>query len=227
MKETIRYNTFETNSSSCHSITFSTISGNVNESNKKLEFKGDDFGWEVETYTDPQHKFSYYLVCLLDYIYYRQLNDSKDYYNPPKDEWGYVSFWITDNKEEFDEHNKKCPKDIYFHWIQFLINTIENLVSYFESKGVEFTFYDKNGSKTEFDWFIYELKELNSKKTWKKCSKIPDLIDFGGYIDHQSAPSESSEAESLAKLSEYELFDFVYGNGEVHTDNDNRMCDDI
>ena len=65
--KTIRHNTFETNSSSCHSITFSSKgSGILPSGDFILQVKGGDYGWEVETYSNAQDKFSYWFSAFID-----------------------------------------------------------------------------------------------------------------------------------------------------------------
>lgn len=70
MRHIIRHATFETNSSSSHSITLSSDkvtpelvrSENPSYIGQPLHISGRDFGWEWETYTDWQTKASYALV---------------------------------------------------------------------------------------------------------------------------------------------------------------------
>ena len=52
---------------------------------------GDSFGWEFESYCDPQSKFSYYLVALRDWLTIMQKNEYGERHNFEKD-WGDYSF---------------------------------------------------------------------------------------------------------------------------------------
>ena len=66
MKKQVRKNIFETNSSSTHSI----VVGNNGEDiyaglPRKLEFHGDEFGWEHRLYTDTQTKADYLFTSLI------------------------------------------------------------------------------------------------------------------------------------------------------------------
>jgi hypothetical protein len=66
MKKSVRKNIFETNSSSTHSI----VVGNNGEDvyaglPKRLEFHGDEFGWEHRLYTDTQTKANYLFTSLI------------------------------------------------------------------------------------------------------------------------------------------------------------------
>lgn len=56
---TIRQNTFETNSSSSHSVTI--VSDDLDESykGKSLHLEGGEFGWGVERYSDSETKANY------------------------------------------------------------------------------------------------------------------------------------------------------------------------
>ena len=90
MKKLIRKGVFETNSSSCHSIS-------VNESMvyndiPKLDFSGNillnsgEFGWEVETYHDFESKAAYLIV--------------------------YIRDWCGDKKEEFKNILESIIKEV-------------------------------------------------------------------------------------------------------------------
>jgi hypothetical protein len=62
--KTVRHNTFETNSSSSHSL---TISGKVIRPSKLKDTNtytiyGGEYGWGYETYSDPVSKISYTAV---------------------------------------------------------------------------------------------------------------------------------------------------------------------
>lgn len=62
MKQT-RNSVFETNSSSTHSISL-TGSGTIKIPNGMLELVCAEYGWEEETYNDPQSKLSYVLTAI-------------------------------------------------------------------------------------------------------------------------------------------------------------------
>ena len=59
--KTIRKNTFETNSSSEHVITFSTKGSAVGAEGYILNVVGGSWQWDKESFHDPQSKFSYWL----------------------------------------------------------------------------------------------------------------------------------------------------------------------
>ena len=69
--KTTRFNTFETNSSSCHSITFSSKgSGFENREHAEnpisITLQSNDFGWEEHEYYDSQSKFEYWFASFTD-----------------------------------------------------------------------------------------------------------------------------------------------------------------
>ena len=60
----IRRGVFETNSSSCHTLTIAdtgTLDFNIN-TNDILHITGQDFGWQREVFSDPVSKISYLAV---------------------------------------------------------------------------------------------------------------------------------------------------------------------
>ena len=67
----IRTGVFETNSSSTHSITVAN-SGNYTSiapnRDGTIEIAAADFGWEQETYCDPESKLAYLLIYVRDWI---------------------------------------------------------------------------------------------------------------------------------------------------------------
>ena len=87
--KTTRFNTFETNSSSCHSITFSNQgSGFANRQYAEnaiiITLKSNDFGWEEREYHDPQSNLNIGLLVLktvrhLEFVKNLQLLQRKMY----------------------------------------------------------------------------------------------------------------------------------------------------
>ena len=71
--------------------------------------------------------------------------------------------------------------------------------------------------------YDYQKPAIRFEKVWEDDDSLSAVTT--GYIDHQSAPKESEACERLAKMfrdSPDELFDFVFGNSYIETDNDNR-----
>ena len=96
MEYVIRQGLFETNSSSCHSITVikngKLTTDNVFPilSDNKVHAEFGEFGWGPDRYTDPYHKLQYALTMALETeIYYKiphnvsnmRIKSKKDYYN--------------------------------------------------------------------------------------------------------------------------------------------------
>ena len=85
--KTVRFGTFETNSSSCHSLTISDeLSDKLMDIRKKLEAHGTgEYGWSG-TVRYPEEKLDYYLVDL-SYLYHddkdgfeKKLEEIKNYF---------------------------------------------------------------------------------------------------------------------------------------------------
>lgn len=69
--KTIRKDVFETNSSSTHSVSISSQSDYFNnlvpwEFDNKVHCSCGEFGWEVESYSDPMSKLSYALTMVAE-----------------------------------------------------------------------------------------------------------------------------------------------------------------
>lgn len=105
MKQQIRHNVFETNSSSTHSI--SIAPGNEEllmdtslkpDENGNVILQGGEFGWDYDSYYDAQSKASYMAI--------------------------YASCWSGDKKEEFIEKLKRViieqtgAKDVLFNFTE-------------------------------------------------------------------------------------------------------------
>ena len=71
MKRQIRYGVYETNSSSCHSLSISkkgiTEYLHVDEDENKVIVNFGEFGWGYETYNDAETKLSYLITMLAQY----------------------------------------------------------------------------------------------------------------------------------------------------------------
>lgn len=112
----IRKNLFETNSSSCHSIVYSSIDRGYDfnlpvDSNGTLEIEFDEFGWGPAILKTPIEKLSYYITDHAGKFWY------DDYSDPEK---------LVDNLKKFERKpdilelvdliKSKCPqiKDVKF-----------------------------------------------------------------------------------------------------------------
>jgi hypothetical protein len=72
MKKLIRNSTFETNSSSCHSISVSSNAGVYDtiypNNDGTIIVPLNEFGWEQETYNDALTKLSYLMLYVRDWV---------------------------------------------------------------------------------------------------------------------------------------------------------------
>lgn len=126
--ETIRNNTFETNSSSTHTIVVSNQ--DVNRIKTPIKVKPSwitEFGWDFETWDNIEEKIAYMIRCLMEYDY----SDDKlkaiqerlhllgiDFDLPTKEEWedGYVDHadWYHDEIQDIYENDDEL--------LDFLLN---------------------------------------------------------------------------------------------------------
>jgi hypothetical protein len=79
----------------------------------------------------------------------------------------------------------------------------------------------------EYDDCTHELEDyltdFNKLNTFNPHStQFNFIVDMGYGIDHQSAPHEDEEAYRLGWSTPEEVYDWVFGDGSVETDNDNH-----
>lgn len=208
--KTIRYGTFETNSSSCHSITFDN-SGKTNTNGIKNLIAAAYGGYcgsnnvcfdPEEGYSydagaplpDPQSKFDYALVCYVEYLNCRAMHDDK-------------RAWYNMHKKIKDKYSPRripLPESVYNKLCNEYSQTKLNLITGFKQKGID------------IDWRIPDpnnLHEINNHKSWSGEVWISDFIDIDGYIDHSSSCHEYNQnAWKLAKMcgNPDELYDFIF-----------------
>ena len=202
--KTVRYNTFETNSSSCHSITFSNKgSGTLPAGSFVLRVQGGDYGWEVETYSNAQDKFSYWFSAFK--------------------ECANISF--RKKREEFESKGISAEKAFNVAFQEMYDNYAKTLI-YLQDKGVHLYIYYDDWQHDLEDY----LSALQIKNTYKNCCDNQEhwfygfdfLVETGYGIDHQSGPGEDGDCRSLGESTPEEVFDWVFGDGEFSTDNDNH-----
>lgn len=206
---TVREQVFESNSSSCHSLTFSSSKSILLPQYRTLQWIGGDFGWEQKEYRDPQSKFSYWLVAFCIYISWLQEETERKCRNSQY-------YCITDNPEYWDAYNGPSSFEAYKVASMLFQQTILGVLKFFTDRGVTFTF-----AQESVDDFIQNVHELSDESSFRKGYTVLDS-DYGGYIDHQSCPIESKECETLAKMKPQEVFEWVFGDGYIVTDNDNH-----
>lgn len=216
----IRRHTFETNSSSTHSITLGSLSIKKKNIEKytSLIFQGGEFGWEYVEYNTPQDKLSYYLSALAIYMFQKQremcakrfIGENASYYE----------YQISDYIYKRDKSHGLCPLDIFQEVGADIASRIKDLIFELKSNNVSVIFRDKSGSDIEVWGFFDKLEEMYSQNAWKK-NTVLDIPYPEGYIDHQSAPTESSDCLNLVLMPAYDIVGWIYGDGYVQGGNDN------
>lgn len=191
--KTIRKNVFETNSSSAHVITFSSKGSGAIPKKANLNLEGGSYDWEECIYSSPQDKFSYWFSAFEECA----TNCSRQ---------------ISSEKDikETDPSWKKLYFEVIYNQLALVLTHLRNM-------GVDFSiFYDDREHELEEYLIDFQNKNKDSDENFNF------LVDMGSGIDHQSAPYESSDAYRLGMSSPEEVFDWVYGDGEVQSDNDNH-----
>ena len=220
----IRENVFETNSSSCHSLTFSTEGDLPKTVNFHLDFAGGSYQWEFRTYHDPQSKFSYWLNAFaeLQSVLLREKNaklKGSDYY--------YITEYMDNG---WGKTSGPSDKGIYEEVLKEAANHLEKVLKAFEEIGVQlhFTPYEDethsySGMEDNIDSYIeYFLKVNQPKKLTDLCRGYFNfIVDLGDGIDHQSGPKEDSDCRRLAEFEPKEVLEWVLGDGYFETGNDN------
>lgn len=218
--KSIREYVFETNSSSCHSLTFSTR-GSATKTSINLKVKGDSYQWHYANYVDPQNKFSYWLNAFEAEVGI-QLNQRMA--KLKKLDKYYITKYLP-----FEENCGPCDVQIYEEVLKETADKLEAVLKKLEDFGVrlfiesrEGIYYDTVTFK-DVDDYIKQFKSWNEPTTIDRLCEgnFEFLVDLSDGIDHQSAPGEDSDCEYLAKMSADEVVDWVLGDGYFETGNDN------
>lgn len=208
--KTIRFNTFETNSSSCHSITFSSKgSGFENREHAEnaiiITLKSNDFGWEEREYYDPQSKFEYWLACFKDCASLRVREK-------------FAAATKKDILYSYLSEKNPLPESIWDKAFKEVYTNLVDVLTFMRNHDVIF--------HIEYDGYTHELEEyltdFNRLNTFNPHSDdFNFIVDMGYGIDHLSAPHEDRDAYRLGWSTPEEVYDWVFGDGSVKTDNDN------
>ena len=213
--KTIRFNTFETNSSSCHSITFSSQgSGLTNrqytESAIIITLKSNDFGWEEREYHDPQSKFEYWLACFKDCASLRVCEKFAAATNK-----GVISSLYP----LYPSEKNPLPESIWNEAFEEVYANLMDVLTFMREHNVIFQI-EYDGYTHELEEYLTDFNRLNIFNPYSDNFNF--IVDTGWGIDHQSAPFEDSDAYRLGWSSPEEVYDWVFGDGSVKTDNDNH-----
>ena len=144
MKKIIRKNTFETNSSSIHTLCINKEDFNI-PSNIKIDFSPGEFGWGAETLSSVHERASYLFTYIMNECYDYDYK-TKEYKSDRRDEL------LNVISETLSKHNIQCEfhkgegdfwKNGYIdHGSElnsFMLSIIEN-----EDELLRFLFNDKN-----------------------------------------------------------------------------------
>jgi len=109
MKQLIRHSVFETNSSSCHSISIAQGMELNNipypDNNGNIKIESGEFGWEVDSYNDFDSKASYLIVYIRDWSRGKKEEFRNIFENVIKEQTGCENilyedqFWDIETKE--------------------------------------------------------------------------------------------------------------------------------
>lgn len=225
----IRESVFETNSSSCHSITFSSKGSAAKPQENcwlHLDFRGDDWGWEHREYYDPQAKFEYWLNAFV-------ANQADKMSLENKKARGVDSYWITsytgDDPSKWNVTRGPCLEEVYNKILEETKEKLKAVLDKFTEYQVEFFFTPSEGNEDNYvqsnEDFLRVFEELNRITDEDKknlCNnEFNYYVDLGYGIDHQSAPREDNDCKTLAELEPEDVVDWVLGDGSFETDNDN------
>lgn len=218
----LRESTFETNSSSSHSITFSTEgSAKLGQHNFTICLRGDDYGWEFRFYGDPQNKFSYWLNAFVE-------NNGLILSRKCAEKFGIEGQYYITNRLE-GKNQGPADKEVYTTFLYEVADKLKAVLKALEDCGVSFhPEYTDPEELSSWDFNLDEYIDAFIHKNLpttvdKLCSSEFDyLVELGYGIDHQSSPREDSDCEKLAEFSPEQVVDWVLGDGSFETGNDNN-----
>ena len=211
--KTIRKNTFETNSSSAHVITFSTKGSAADAEGYILNVVGGSWQWDKESFSDPQSKFSYWLNAFDEEAYLLLRTAMKQRRNT---DYFYIS-------ERVGETSGPVDKDIYESIQAQVIGKLEAVFNYFKDNGVILNIIEEETlDQLSIEEYIHYLRSYNDPENPECLTRsFRFLVDLDLGIDHQSAPAEDCDCAKLAEFPPEDVFDWVFGDGSFETGNDN------
>ena len=216
--------------SSCHSITFSNPGSAVKPQGVnwlQLSFRGDDWGWEHQSYYDPQSKFEYWLNAFVaNQADKMRLENEKargvDSY--------YITDYVGDHPENWNISRGPCLEEVYNRSLTETKEKLKAVLDKFTEYQVKFIFNPSSENEDSYvqdnEDFLRVFEELNCVTENDKknlCNgEFNYYVHLGYGIDHQSAPREDGDCRALAELEPEEVVDWVLGDGSFETDNDNH-----
>lgn len=128
MKRTVRKKTFETNSSSTHTI---SISRNFDSTEykfpKTLVFQGGEFGWEVEIYDDVESRCRYLYTAMCSLYNGNELEEKKKYIEDILQKHGTVAAFA---KFEYFDDGYIDHVDDTMELVNYVFENENNLLNY-------------------------------------------------------------------------------------------------
>lgn len=210
--KTIRWNTFETNSSSCHSITFSNTPVEKPSVHNLVMFADHNYCGEGEL-TNPEDKATYFSVAMVE-NFRRLLHESKKkYYQNSFSEIADIFEDMYNLKledlQDWRVTKLPTPQSMRHAFISLFENRMNEIEEYFRSKGVKVKFNSLSNSYSSADeGIIIVNNEYNDD--------YDEIITYGGSIDHESSPLEGVEdAITLAELPVEDLFNFIFNDSII------------
>ena len=207
--KTIRSNVFETNSASCHAITFSH-NAVCNHTGVLRMFAEQSYsgGGILDT---PEEKADYFSVALATYLRAKYINKHFEFWN------GRISD-SSSIKEELgdacgDSYLQKFPliPSIARELISEAKRLMDEIQAEFKSHGVEVSFSEGN-----YGFIVAEDRKITRSM---RVQDIYDLISFQGDIDHSSSPEEDPDCDAakLAKLAynPESLYEFIFNDSTI------------
>lgn len=173
--KTVRYNVFETNSSSNHSFSLSdgdtiTIRDNnlIPDENGIIELTGGEFGWGMDAYTDPLTKANYLAVyCDLytndDYKWNMVVEVIKEYTGATDVISKVSSDWEDPCYSYIDHDSTDVPSSLFYNkndLIKFIFDSNSVLYITNDNDTLPPNFYDKPGTKYNYELIIPTLKSV-------------------------------------------------------------------
>lgn len=213
----IRCGTFETNSSSCHSITFNNDGSNVQGETKVLyaearnvycgssNYQYDrDGGYTYDAGAplgNPQGKFEYALICYIEQLETMVDDEKEKWYNEHPDEKEKLKL----SEDSSIRWNAPLPEEIYNKIVDDY-KTTKNLIidTFAKDYGIE------------VEWDIPDpitLNEVNSGKSYSCKFYTKELFDVDGCIDHDSSCTQHVEdAWALADMvrDPHQLYNWTF-----------------
>ena len=167
MKTQIRKNIFETNSSSTHAV--SIFRGSNYSIPEKIVIRPGEFGWECETFSDPESKLAYLYTWILSKCRSYEYNEVR-----PRTYRIKAQKEFTDFSKSKRKNQKKIRKEIK-KLLQYIRRNVD-FINKFEIAGKKISVKNKN--KLGIVQKVYnQQKEMYQNKTHRCEDRIVSLSE--------------------------------------------------